>query len=133
MPNDGAQRFEAALGREQAAYGVRLSEDTIRRLVQYYGLVQKWNSRLHLVAPCSSEAFATRHVLESLTALHLLTEGAKVADIGSGAGLPIIPCLIAMPSLSGILIESSAKKAVFLREAATLTGISAKVINDRFE
>ncbi|MEO6391684.1 MAG: 16S rRNA (guanine(527)-N(7))-methyltransferase RsmG [Pyrinomonadaceae bacterium] len=126
-------QFQEALRTDAAAYQVGLIEDTIDRLGQYYALVQKWNPRLHLVAPCSPEEFATRHVLESLVALRYLTPRAAVADIGSGAGLPIIPCLIAEPSLSGVLIEASPKKAVFLREAIKLFGLNARVIADRFE
>jgi 16S rRNA (guanine527-N7)-methyltransferase len=56
-------------------------------------------------------------VLESLLLLKFLTAGARMADVGSGAGLPIIPCLIARPDLTATLIESSQKKSVFLREA----------------
>ena len=58
-----------------------------------------------------------------------------MADVGSGAGLPIIPCLIARPGIQATLIESSPKKAVFLREALRLVGAhhTAKVIVERFE
>jgi 16S rRNA (guanine527-N7)-methyltransferase len=60
---------------------------------------------------------------------------ANVAEVGAGGGLPIIPCMIVRSDLHAILIESSQKKAVFLREALTQTGISprASVINERFE
>lgn len=125
--------FEDALRGESPAYGVELSDDTVARLDQYYALVQHWNPRLHLVAPCSPKEFATRHVLESLTAVRYLNNGARIGDIGSGAGLPIIPCLIARPDLSATLIEASPKKAIFLREAINQSGINANVIAARFE
>ncbi len=125
--------FEDALRSESPAYGVELSDNTVARLGQYYSLVQRWNPRLHLVAPCSPEEFVTRHVLESLTAVRYLSEGARIVDIGSGAGLPIIPCLIARPDLSATLIEASPKKAVFLREAINQAGIDANVTAARFE
>ena len=133
MAENDQLRFQEALRDNAAAYRLELSDETIARLSQYSGLVLKWNPRLHLVAPCSPDEFATRHVLESLMALRNLTDGARVADIGSGAGLPIIPCLIAEPSLIGVLIEASPKKAVFLREAITLLELNAQVIADRFE
>jgi len=74
-------------------------------------------------------------VLESLLALPFLPEGARVADLGSGAGLPIIPCLIVRPSLRATLVEASAKKSVFLREALRLLSLNdaARVVNSRFE
>jgi 16S rRNA (guanine527-N7)-methyltransferase len=93
----------------------------------------RWNDRLHLVAPCEPEEFAIRHVLESLLLLKHLPQGAKIADVGSGAGLPIIPCLIARADLEVTMIESSHKKAVFLREAVNTVGRKATIIARRFE
>jgi len=70
-----------------------------------------------------------------LLLLDHLPEGARVADIGSGAGLPIIPCLIARPDIRAVLVEASNKKAIFLREALNETATSgrASVIAERFE
>lgn len=116
MPT-GIERFCRALSQDAAEFGIQLDDDAIQRLSDYYQLVLKWNNRLHLVAPCPPEEFATRHVLESLMLLRHLPPHARVVDVGSGAGLPIIPCLIARPDLRATLIESSARKAVFLREA----------------
>jgi 16S rRNA (guanine527-N7)-methyltransferase len=130
-----SKEFRITLETEAANYGVELSPATLDRLVTYYELLNEWNPRLHLVAPTSAREFATRHVLESLLLLNHLPRHARVADIGSGAGLPIIPCLIARPDICAVLIESSKKKAVFLHEALVKTGTSvlATVIADRFE
>lgn len=115
------------------AYGLDLSPETLEKLGAYYSLLIRWNDRLHLVAPCSPEEVATRHVLESLMLLKHLPQDAKIADIGSGAGLPIIPCLIARADLQVTLIESSQKKAVFLREALSSVGRTGTVIARPFE
>ncbi|HEV7842862.1 MAG TPA: 16S rRNA (guanine(527)-N(7))-methyltransferase RsmG [Pyrinomonadaceae bacterium] len=127
--------FLRALQTHAARYGVRLDEEATERLCQYYKQVGVWNARLHLVAPCSPSEFATRHVLESLCVVPHLPERARLADVGSGAGLPAIPCLIARPDLRATLIESSAKKSIFLRE--TLRRVApqsnAVIINQRFE
>ena len=114
---------------------VQLRERDIERLGDYYQLVLKWNPRLHLVAPCSSEEFAVRHILESLVLLPHLSQGARVTDVGSGAGLPIIPCLIMRDDLRATLIESSQKKVVFLREALRSFGGQEppRLIAARFE
>lgn len=130
------EEFTSALLAHGPRYGVRLSAQAIAGLRLYYEQVTAWNGRLHLVAPCSPVEFATRHVLESLLALPHLPTGARVADVGSGAGLPIIPCLIVRPDLRATLIEASAKKAIFLREALRLPderGPKARVHNQRFE
>lgn len=129
------EKFRAALQTEAASYGVTLPAEALEALSKYYELLNKWNSRLHLVAPTSPEEFATRHVLESLLLLEHLPKEATIADLGSGAGLPVLPCLIARPDLKGILIDASTKKSVFLREALKLTTTSsqATVIAERFE
>jgi 16S rRNA (guanine(527)-N(7))-methyltransferase RsmG len=129
----GMNRFEQSLITNMGSFDLDLSTETLAQLGEFYSLLTRWNERLHLVAPCSPEEFATRHVLESLLLLRHLPHEAKIADIGSGAGLPIIPCLIARPDLKVTLIESSQKKAVFLREALTAVGRGAVVIAKPFE
>ena len=64
-----------------------------------------------------------------------LRPGASVADVGTGGGLPIIPCLIARPDIRANLIESSPKKCVFLHEALKVseTQSRASVTAERFE
>jgi len=130
-----ATEFRETLASEAGDYEATIDVEAIERLSEYYVLLSNWNARLHLVAPCPPREFAKRHVLESLMLLPHLPEAATVADIGSGAGLPIIPCLIARPDINATLIESSKKKAVFLREALNVAGISdsASVIAERFE
>lgn len=110
------EEFIEAVVNNQSAFGLNLSEEKIEKLAAYYALVQKHNPLLHLVAPCSAEEFAVRHILESLTLTEFLPKNAKFADIGTGAGLPSIPCLIVRGDLRGNLIESKPKKAVFLEE-----------------
>jgi 16S rRNA (guanine527-N7)-methyltransferase len=127
--------FRGTLRAKAERYDIDVDEAMVGRLCDYYALLLTWNPRLHLVAPCSPAEFATRHVLESLILLPHLSAGARVADIGSGAGLPIIPNLVARPDVHAVLIESSQKKAVFLREAlrVTRTMEQAEVIAERFE
>jgi 16S rRNA (guanine527-N7)-methyltransferase len=130
-----AIEFAEALEVHAPLYAVQLKAAEISRLGEYYEQVMAWNTRLHLVAPCSPKEFAQRHVLESLLALASLPESAHILDVGSGAGLPVIPCLIARPTLSATLIEASPKKAVFLRETLNRLGAQSRaaVINERFE
>src|ERR1044071_9466746 len=121
-------RFEQSLVSNMGSFNLDLSAETITRLGEYYSLLTRWNDRLHLVAPCAPEEFAVRHVLESLMLLRYLPENAAVVDVGSGGGLPIIPCLIARPDLEATLIESAQTKAVFLREASSQLHLKATII-----
>ena len=127
--------FAMAVTANAGDFGVELNSDKIAALTGYYALVQKWNAKLHLVAPCGAAEFAVRHVLESLALLEFLPPDAGFADVGTGAGLPAIPCLIARSDLRATLIESNAKKAVFLREAASQLKLQNQtlVFNLRFE
>lgn len=127
--------FIRGLTRHADAFGTPPGPEVAARLGDYFELVGKWNSRLHLVAPCAPEEFAVRHVHESLTAAAHLPRGARFADVGAGAGLPSLPCLIARDDLSTTLVEASTKKAVFLREAVHALGLRdrAEVLNSRFE
>jgi len=124
---DQLNEFRNALKLNAATYGVSLDANTLDALSKYFELLSTWNARLHLVAPTSPREFATRHVLESLMLLNHLAQGAAVADIGSGAGLPIIPCLITRPDVRAVLIEASPKKAVFLNEA--LRGVASAAVS----
>lgn len=130
-----AQDFAAALEKNQSEFGLRLSEPCVAKLTVFYELVNKWNKTLHLVAPCTAEEFAVRHVLESLALLKHLPEKASFADVGTGAGLPGLPCLIVRDDLRGTLIESSQRKAVYLRETVSTLGLQSRVLvmNLRFE
>jgi 16S rRNA (guanine(527)-N(7))-methyltransferase RsmG len=130
-----ADEFDKALAARAPDFGVTLTDEGRARLRAYFELVSAWNPRLHLVAPCPPAEFATRHVLESLLALPFLEGGGTLVDVGSGAGLPAIPCLVARPDLRAVLFESSQKKSVFLREALRKVGRQelATVVARRFE
>ena len=128
------EEFIAGLRSNETRFGQSLLDETLELLADYYELVLEHNPILHLVGPCSPEEFATRHVLESLTLLEFLPNDTRFADIGAGAGLPSIPCLIARPDLQAVLIESKEKKTTFLRTAVAKLGLTdrAKVINKQF-
>ena len=111
------EQFRRALVLNSGEFGIEFQSEHIERLIWYYELLLKWNPKLHLVAPCPPEEFAVRHILESLTLLTHLPANARVADVGTGAGLPIIPGLLMRDDLHGVLIESSQRKAAFLKEA----------------
>ncbi|MFL6209201.1 MAG: 16S rRNA (guanine(527)-N(7))-methyltransferase RsmG [Pyrinomonadaceae bacterium] len=134
MPTQ-ADEFARALVSHAQQYEAQLAPDVIARLTDYFKLVSAWNTRLHLVAPCAPAEFATRHVLESLVALRFIPTGARFIDVGTGAGLPALPCLLARTDLHATLVEAATKKAVFLREALSQLGLRARaeVRVERFE
>ncbi len=128
-------KLTTAIKTHQPAFDVELPEQKVEQLADYYELVHEHIPILHLVAPCSPEEFAIRHILESLTILKHLPPKAKFADVGAGAGLPSIPCLLVRNDLRAVLIESKEKKARFLEFAVEQLGLSKRVtvVNRQFE
>lgn len=109
----------AALDRGLGDTALTLPRDARERLLDYMALLVKWNRTYNLTAIRDPLAMVAYHLLDSLSVLpHLpLGERARLADAGSGAGLPGIPLAIARPRWRIALAESSQKKAAFLRQA----------------
>lgn len=101
----------------QSLFGIDLVNENLERLTDFYEIILEHNPILHLVGPCTPGEFATRHILESLTLLEHLPKSAKFADVGSGSGLPAIPCLLVREDLTATLIDAKKKKSDFLNLA----------------
>jgi 16S rRNA (guanine527-N7)-methyltransferase len=84
-------------------------------LLKFLALIQKWNQVHNLTSVRSPETMLVRHLLDSLAILPHIT-GPRIADVGSGAGLPGIPLALAQPEWHIALIESNHKKAIFLEQ-----------------
>ena len=111
----------AALDRGLAELGLELPAGARERLLEYVALLVKWNRTYNLTAIRDPLAMVAHHLLDSLAVLPhlpLAGAGARLADAGSGAGLPGIPLALAQPQWRVALAESSQKKAAFLRQAA---------------
>jgi 16S rRNA (guanine527-N7)-methyltransferase len=115
-----------AISKHQAAFDLELSPESLTRLDSYYEVLLEHNPILHLIGPMDAEQFAIRHILESLTLLKHLPEKARFADIGSGGGLPAIPCLLVRGDLMAVLIEAKEKKANFLKLAVENLELAAR-------
>jgi 16S rRNA (guanine527-N7)-methyltransferase len=96
--------------------------EEIEKLLLYISEIEKWNKRFKLVK-ADSYGLVVRHILDSLAALPLLTEGKEkknILDVGAGAGLPAIPLAIFLNHYSFTLCERSATRAAFLRNVLLL-------------
>ena len=112
-----------------AALGLDCSDRKFSLLETYIGELELWNSRLNLVSVENTEQLIVRHILDSLSAVKLISalEGDTVADIGSGAGLPGFPLAIFLEDRHFTLIERSGKKTGFLRSTAALLGLVDRI------
>ena len=129
-PNVAALRAELEAG--LATLG--LDQALAAPLLDYLALLQRWNATYNLTAIRDPRQMVTLHLLDSL-AMHPHLAGIDtLADLGTGPGLPGIPLALAFPSLQVTLVESSGKKARFLREAVrTLRLGNARVAESRAE
>lgn len=98
---------------------------------QHYTLLMGWAGRVNLTSIRDPRKVVERHFCESIALGAALPTGAlSIVDIGSGAGFPGIPLSVVRPECSVTLVESDAKKAVFLREASA--GLSnVRVVRER--
>ena len=105
-----------------AAAGLSVDTGQATALLKYLDEIRRWNRVHNLTAITEPSAMIRRHVVESL-ALRRHLKGRRVADIGSGAGVPGIPLAIAEPHRHFTLIESRGKRAAFLRHVQGLLGL----------
>jgi 16S rRNA (guanine527-N7)-methyltransferase len=115
----------AALERGIDELALALPTAAVEQLLAYAELLTKWNRTYNLTAIRDPLEMVSLHLLDSLAVLpHLpMSEGAAIADIGSGAGLPGIPLAIARTEWRMTLNDSSQKKVAFMRQAAIELGM----------
>ncbi len=115
------------------ALGLPVAAAEEARLGTYLDLLERWNRVHNLTAVRDRNAMIERHVAESL-ALRPALRGRRIADVGSGAGLPGIPLAIVEPERQFTLIESRAKRTAFLRHVKSeLALANVDVIEARVE
>src|SRR5690349_22145474 len=86
-----------------------------------------------LVGPREVDRLWDRHILNSAAIVELLGDDDRIADIGSGAGLPGIPLALARPGLRVTLIEPLLRRSEFLREVVDDLDLEITVIRGRAE
>jgi len=102
---------------------------SVALLSEFHQQLLKWNERYNLISRRDSHRIVSRHLLDSLSASPFL-KGRRIADIGSGAGLPGIPLAILHPQLDVTLVERSEKKCRFLRHCVRHLGLGrVQVVN----
>lgn len=114
-----------------------VSRETIERLEQFGALVERWTKKINLISKSSVNDIWDRHILDSVQLYHLMQESGLKVDIGSGGGFPgIVLAILDQQSNSQVpyvLVESDARKAVFLRTAARELDLQVDVISKRIE
>ena len=119
--------------------GISLTDRQLAALETYYQELIDWNRRFNLTAITDREGVLVRHFLDSLSCLKVLPRaelaaGARLIDVGAGAGFPGVPLKIVCPGLQLTLLEATGKKATFLKHlVAVLKLRHVTVIHGRAE
>jgi len=125
--------FAGEITRELPRFGLSLDKPRLLALSRYLAELDLWRRRTNLTGPMSAEDLVP-HALESILGEKLIIDGARLLDIGSGAGLPGLPLAIVRTDLSVTLLEPRGKRATFLRHAVRAVPVpNAKVLEERVE
>ena len=110
-----------------------VSRETLGQLEAYADLLKRWSGRINLVSHNTLGDLWRRHFLDSAQLLPFIPNKARsLVDLGSGAGFPgLVLAILGVPGIE--LIESDARKGVFLREAARIANASVKIVDSRIE
>lgn len=102
---------------------IPLDDTQVNQLTEYARLLVEWNEKMNLTAITDNEGIATKHFLDSLTAINTGFVKGKVIDVGTGAGFPGLVLKIARPEIELTLLDSLNKRINFLKEVGGRLGL----------
>lgn len=127
--------FKTTLYEEARSIGIDLDDTALDRFHTYYKMLIDYNTRMNLTAITEEYEVIVKHFCDSLCILSKfnIKDGASVIDVGTGAGFPGIPLLIARPDLKLTLLDGLNKRLVFLSDVLTELGLRAEIVHCRAE
>ncbi len=127
--------FTQCLYDECKNIGLELSPLALERFEKYYKMLVDYNEKMNLTAITEEKEVIVKHFCDSLYLLtkYDLKDNAKIIDVGTGAGFPGIPLLIAKPDLRLTLLDGLNKRLVFLSDVLQELGLSAEIVHSRAE
>jgi 16S rRNA (guanine527-N7)-methyltransferase len=127
MKADDRARLHAMLAQGARQLPLSVSEAAIARLLDYLGLLVKWNAVYNLTAVREPAQMVTQHLLDSLSAAPAFAGARNVLDVGAGGGLPGIVLAIwaaeAAPEMRITMIDTVHKKTAFLTQVKAELGL----------
>lgn len=112
------------------------SPEQLELFQKYYEMILEGNQKFNLTAITEPRDVAVKHFIDSLTCLKVadVPQGARVLDVGTGAGFPGLPLKIYRPDLDVTLMDSLNKRVGFLNDTITALGLrDIQAIHDRAE
>ena len=110
------QEFIAALERNSVELDV--TEDRIKKLYNLTKIMLEVNTLMNLTAITDEKAIILKHYVDSLTVSRYIPNGAKIIDVGCGAGFPCLPLAIFRPDVNITALDSTAKRINYISDTA---------------
>ena len=115
--------------------GLSVSSQQLDRFEKLAELLVEQNKTMNLTAITDHDGIAVKHFADSISVLSAVEfkSGAKVLDVGTGAGFPGIPLLIMKPDIDLTMLDSTAKKLKYVANTVDSLGLNANVLHSRAE
>ena len=115
--------------------GISLTDEQLSRFEKLSNLLVEQNKTMNLTAITDPDGIAVKHFADSISVLTAaeMPQGARVLDVGTGAGFPGIPLLIMRPDLDLTMIDSTAKKLKYVENTVNELGLTATTLHTRAE
>ncbi|MBO5410541.1 MAG: 16S rRNA (guanine(527)-N(7))-methyltransferase RsmG [Clostridia bacterium] len=115
--------------------GVELSDEAVGRFDMLAQLLIEQNKVMNLTAITEPDEVVIKHFIDSISLFSAVNpeKGAKILDLGTGAGFPGIPLLITRPDINLTMVDSTAKKLAYVASAVEKLGLEAETLHARAE
>ena len=101
---------------KSALIDIQFTVEQLEKFYKYMQMLIEWNEKMNLTAITDPDDIILKHFIDSLTILKEIPRGAKVVDVGTGAGFPGIPISIMNETIKITLVDSLNKRLIFLQE-----------------
>lgn len=129
LPDVRKQKLDEGLKKA----GLECGDLAQQQLLQYLDILMLWNKTINLTAINEPVDMVEKHLLDSL-AVQPFLKGARILDVGTGAGLPGIPLALLDPHRHYTLLDSRSKKMRFLFDVKTRLGMNnIELVQSRVE
>lgn len=118
-----------------SSFGAEITPDKARKFNLYGNLLIEWNEKINLTAITDPEEVVIKHFLDCILFLkHVdIPKGAKIIDVGTGAGFPGVVLKIMREDIELTLLDGLNKRLVFLSDVLQQLGLSARTVHSRAE
>ena len=118
-----------------ASLGVELNDTALEKFDTLAQLLIEQNKTMNLTAITDPDEVVIKHFADSVSLFSAVIpeENAKILDLGTGAGFPGIPLLIARPDIRLTMVDSTAKKLRYVADTVEKLGLEAEVLHARAE